>query len=503
MPCRRARDARRGGGDARRTGSRRRRSGSRSPRSSTRCSPAGRPPSRTGPRLPKNDGDELLEAVPCRPHHHRGATARPSSPSSTASHREARGRKQALVERAEALAAGARRQSPTTAACSTTGRPPAAPARRSMTPSGPASRPPATCSTRPRRRSTPSRTTSSPANLEQKLALLDEAEQLLKATDRDAAQATCSASSARWDAVGKVPRDQVRVDRGPPAQDRGRRSQARRRPLEPDQPGEAGSFGGLRRRSCRARSPEAEDELAGATKAGDKAKIAKAEEALAAHARLARRARLSSPQSSTEFCTDRPMLRHPSRASRMLTGCSPSSTCPIERRAMRLDGELYQLADGYVSIAVPDVPASRAAATARARAASADRGASAPPRGSWGRPHAPPRRPWRVHRRPRSAMAAPQPVDGSTWSRPSSTPETSRASAASSSPRPCAPRSIWPDSASDVRSCGRSCGALARVGRFGFSAREALTTMDRGRNLAGKQLAARASRSRAGAISPS
>jgi len=33
-----------------------------------------------------------------------------------------------------------------------------------------------------------------------------------------------------------------------------------------------------------------------------------------------------------------------------------------ERQAMRLDGELYRLADGYVSIAVPDVPASRAAA---------------------------------------------------------------------------------------------------------------------------------------------
>ncbi len=29
---------------------------------------------------------------------------------------------------------------------------------------------------------------------------------------------------------------------------------------------------------------------------------------------------------------------------------------------MRLDGEVYRLADGYVSVAVPDVPASRAAA---------------------------------------------------------------------------------------------------------------------------------------------
>ena len=33
-----------------------------------------------------------------------------------------------------------------------------------------------------------------------------------------------------------------------------------------------------------------------------------------------------------------------------------------ERQAMRLDGELYRLAEGYVSVAVPDVPAARAAA---------------------------------------------------------------------------------------------------------------------------------------------
>lgn len=48
-------------------------------------------------------------------------------------------------------------------------------------------------------------------NLEQKLALLDEAEPLLKATDRVVARNTLTNIQRRWDAIGKVPRDQVRV----------------------------------------------------------------------------------------------------------------------------------------------------------------------------------------------------------------------------------------------------------------------------------------------------
>ncbi|NNC10608.1 DUF349 domain-containing protein [Planctomonas sp. JC2975] len=47
-------------------------------------------------------------------------------------------------------------------------------------------------------------------NLEQKLALLDEAEPLLKATDRTSARATLLSIQTRWDAVGRVPRDQVK-----------------------------------------------------------------------------------------------------------------------------------------------------------------------------------------------------------------------------------------------------------------------------------------------------
>jgi hypothetical protein len=49
------------------------------------------------------------------------------------------------------------------------------------------------------------------ANLEQKQALLEEAEPLLTATDRAAAKEKLASIQRRWDAIGKVPRDQVKV----------------------------------------------------------------------------------------------------------------------------------------------------------------------------------------------------------------------------------------------------------------------------------------------------
>jgi hypothetical protein len=47
-------------------------------------------------------------------------------------------------------------------------------------------------------------------NLEQKLALLTEAETLLTSTDRTTARDTLTAIQRRWDVIGKVPRDQVK-----------------------------------------------------------------------------------------------------------------------------------------------------------------------------------------------------------------------------------------------------------------------------------------------------
>src|SRR5690606_18165190 len=49
------------------------------------------------------------------------------------------------------------------------------------------------------------------ANLEQKLALLEEAEPLLKEKDRTQARARLTEIQRRWDEIGKVPREQVRV----------------------------------------------------------------------------------------------------------------------------------------------------------------------------------------------------------------------------------------------------------------------------------------------------
>lgn len=49
------------------------------------------------------------------------------------------------------------------------------------------------------------------ANLAAKLALLDEAAPLLTATDRVQARATLTSIQRRWEAAGKVPRDQVRT----------------------------------------------------------------------------------------------------------------------------------------------------------------------------------------------------------------------------------------------------------------------------------------------------
>ena len=117
------------------------------------------------------------------------------------------------------------------------------------------------------------------ANLEQKLALLEEAEPLLKATDRGAARTTLSDIQRRWDAIGKVPREQVRI-----IEDRLRKVEAAVRKLDDDHwnrtnpEKQARSEGFVAQ--LEAAISKAEAELATAQKNGDKAKVAKAEEAL-------------------------------------------------------------------------------------------------------------------------------------------------------------------------------------------------------------------------------
>jgi len=67
------------------------------------------------------------------------------------------------------------------------------------------------------------------ANLELKLALLTEAEPLLTATDRVSARNTLISIQRRWDAIGKVPRDQVK-----PVEERLRKVEAAVRKLDDD-----------------------------------------------------------------------------------------------------------------------------------------------------------------------------------------------------------------------------------------------------------------------------
>merc|ERR1712034_176414 len=66
-------------------------------------------------------------------------------------------------------------------------------------------------------------------NLTEKLALLEEAEKLLKVTDRTAAKETLLGIQRKWDAIGKVPRDHFRA-----VEDRLRKVETHVRKLDED-----------------------------------------------------------------------------------------------------------------------------------------------------------------------------------------------------------------------------------------------------------------------------
>ncbi len=117
------------------------------------------------------------------------------------------------------------------------------------------------------------------ANLVKKLALLTEAEPLLAETDRTKAKDTLLSIQKRWDAIGKVPREQVR-----PIEDRLRKVEAAVRKLDEEhwqrnnperQQREEGFLGQLTEAIAKL-----ERELADAQATGDAKKIAAAQEAL-------------------------------------------------------------------------------------------------------------------------------------------------------------------------------------------------------------------------------
>lgn len=119
------------------------------------------------------------------------------------------------------------------------------------------------------------------ANLEQKLALLEEAEKLLGETNRDTAKRTLLGIQRRWDAIGKVPRDSLRA-----IEDRLRKVEAAVKKLDDDHwrrtdPEKQARSEGLAAQLGSA-IEKLERELADAKAAKDPRRIKEAEEALAA-----------------------------------------------------------------------------------------------------------------------------------------------------------------------------------------------------------------------------
>jgi Domain of Unknown Function (DUF349) len=117
------------------------------------------------------------------------------------------------------------------------------------------------------------------ANLVQKLELLTEAEKLLAVTDRAKAKETLSSIQRRWDKIGKVPRDKVKV-----VEDRLRKVETAVRKLDEDHWQRSDPEKQARSQGLAGQLQEAiaklERELADAVERGDKATVAKAQEAL-------------------------------------------------------------------------------------------------------------------------------------------------------------------------------------------------------------------------------
>jgi hypothetical protein len=117
------------------------------------------------------------------------------------------------------------------------------------------------------------------ANLALKLELLEEAEPLLTATDRVKAKETLSSIQRRWDKIGKVPRDKVKT-----VDERLRKVEAAVRKLDDDHWQKSNPEKQARSEGLASQLQDAiaklERELADATASGDKKKIADAQEAL-------------------------------------------------------------------------------------------------------------------------------------------------------------------------------------------------------------------------------
>jgi hypothetical protein len=117
------------------------------------------------------------------------------------------------------------------------------------------------------------------ANLAEKLELLVEAEKLLTVTDRAKAKESLAGIQRRWDKIGKVPRDKVKV-----VEDRLRKVETAVRKLDEEHWQKSDPEKQARSEGLASQLHDAiaklERELADAEASGDKAKVAKAQEAL-------------------------------------------------------------------------------------------------------------------------------------------------------------------------------------------------------------------------------
>lgn len=122
-------------------------------------------------------------------------------------------------------------------------------------------------------------------NLTEKLALLDEAEKILTITDRETAKSTLLGVQRKWDAIGKVPRDAIKT-----TEDRLRKVETHVRKLDEDHwnksdPEKVARVEGFSSQITAA-IEKLEKELAAAKDAKDARKIKTAEEALASRIAL-------------------------------------------------------------------------------------------------------------------------------------------------------------------------------------------------------------------------
>ncbi|MEO8262303.1 MAG: DUF349 domain-containing protein [Pseudolysinimonas sp.] len=118
-------------------------------------------------------------------------------------------------------------------------------------------------------------------NLTEKLALLDEAEKILTETDREKAKSALLGVQRKWDAIGKVPRDSVR-----PVEDRLRKVETHVRKLDDDHWNKSDPEKQARSQGfaaqLEAKIAKLEIELTEAKAKGDARKVKDAEDAIAA-----------------------------------------------------------------------------------------------------------------------------------------------------------------------------------------------------------------------------